>query len=57
MNNLLIQVTTSVYCAGIIVKDGYIIKAAPILHWTIGKKVIVVKRRLLKQGVKWVILK
>jgi hypothetical protein len=33
----LYQVTAPHFCAGIIVADGFIIKAAPILLWTRGR--------------------
>jgi hypothetical protein len=34
--NKLYQITSSYFCAGIIVNDGVIVQAAPILKWSIG---------------------
>jgi hypothetical protein len=34
----LLQITAPHYCAGIVIGDGMIIDAAPILRWTIGKR-------------------
>jgi hypothetical protein len=54
---MLIQITTTYFCAGIIAKNNIIIKAAPILKWTIGKDVIFVKNYFSKKKVllKWYI--
>lgn len=34
---MLVQVSAPHFVAGIILKDGVVIEAAPILKWTIGK--------------------
>lgn len=36
----LYQVTSGYFCAGIVVKGGHITEAAPILKWTIGKRLV-----------------
>lgn len=33
----LYQVTAPHFCAGVIVRGGFIVEAAPILKWTIGQ--------------------
>ena len=35
----LYQITSSYFCAGIITKNKIIIKAAPIIKWTVGKSI------------------
>lgn len=35
---LTVQVTSSHFCAGVVVKDGIITKAAPILKWAKNKE-------------------
>ena len=35
----LYQITSSYYCAGIIIRNNIICKAAPILGWTLGKDI------------------
>lgn len=35
----LFQVTTGYFCAGIVVKNGRVVEAAPILRWSIGKPI------------------
>lgn len=37
MAGRLIQVTAPHFCAGIVIKDGRCVDAAPILKWAIGK--------------------
>lgn len=34
---MLYQITSSYYCAGLVVRNGYVAEAAPILKWAIGK--------------------
>lgn len=34
----LIQIDTGYACAGIIVRDGRVVEAAPIFRWMLGKK-------------------
>lgn len=54
---MLIQITMPHFCAGLIVKDGRIINAAPILKWTIGKTVTRVKLYYNKKNAKWKTIK
>lgn len=37
MMEYLIRVEAPHFCAGIVVKDNIVVKAAPILKWTLGK--------------------
>ena len=34
---MLVRVTTTYFCAGIIVESGKIVESAPIMRWAIGK--------------------
>ena len=34
---MMYEITAPHYCAGLIVKDGVVVEAAPILRWAIGK--------------------
>lgn len=46
----LYQVATSSYVAGIMVQDGRVVKAAPILRWAIGRTLEELRGRVGKQG-------
>jgi hypothetical protein len=48
---MLYQVTSSYYCAGIITTNsGFVIKAAPILKWTIGKSIKYLQQYFTTKG-------
>lgn len=38
------------FCAGLIIRDGHVIDAAPILRWTIGKERDQLKAYLHRKG-------
>lgn len=46
----LYQITLSYLCAGIIVEDDYVIKAAPILKWMVGKTIYKVEFWVYKKN-------
>ena len=50
MNETLIQITSPYYCAGLVVVEGYITEAAPILHWTVGRQINYVTAYFQKKG-------
>jgi hypothetical protein len=55
---MLIRITMKHFCAGLIVKNGKVIKAAPILRWTIGRNITTVKMYYVeKKKAKWEIVK
>ena len=54
---MLIQITMPHFCAASVVEDGRVIKAAPILRWTVGKTVVGVKRYYAKKKARWEIVK
>lgn len=37
------QITTDYFCAAVIVEDGVVIRAAPILKWTLNKQFATIK--------------
>lgn len=47
---MLWQITAPHYCAGLIVEDGKVTQAAPILKWSIGKSWREVKKYLIAKG-------
>lgn len=46
----LIQIDAPHFCAGLIVKKGVVIEAAPILRWTIGKQEDSVRKYVYSKG-------
>ena len=44
------QVTTSYFCCGIIVQDGKVLRAAPIMKWAVEKDFDFVKYWVVKKG-------
>lgn len=37
MTGVLVRITARHFCAGLVVRDGRVVEAAPILRWTVGK--------------------
>lgn len=56
MEGELYQVDTGYYCAGIVVRDGVVVEAAPVLRWALGKSLDVVSRWVNGKGAKIVLL-
>lgn len=50
MSDQLAQVKTRHYCAGVVVRDGTVIAAAPILGWMVGRHVGLLIRWLKHKG-------
>lgn len=50
MTERLIQVTAPHFCAGIVIKDGQCVVAAPILKWAIGKDSDYLSRYFRRKG-------
>jgi hypothetical protein len=48
-----IRITSSYFCAGIIVKDDIIVQAAPILSWSINKRLSNLKSYFNRKGWKY----
>jgi hypothetical protein len=46
----LYQIILSYACAGIIIKNGVVVRAAPIFHWMIGKNLNEVKTWVYKKN-------
>lgn len=38
MDGALYRATTSYFCCGFIVRNGYIVDCAPIIRWAVGKR-------------------
>lgn len=38
MDGALYRATTSYFCCGLIVRNGYIVDCAPIIRWAVGKR-------------------
>ena len=38
MKDALYCATTSYFCCGLIVRDGFIVDCAPIIRWSVGKR-------------------
>lgn len=53
----LVQVTAPHFCAGIILRDGIVIDAAPILGWTMGKDRAYLSRYFASKGWKAVFVR
>jgi len=54
---MLVEVSARYFCAGIIIENGLIREAAPILAWSIGKDYDYFKRYALSKGWRIVELK
>ena len=46
----LYQVATSSYVAGVLIRDGRVVQAAPILRWAIGQSLDELSRQVEKRG-------
>ena len=44
------RITAPHFCAGLVVRDGKVVRAAPILAWAVGKEWLVVKRYMVRKG-------
>lgn len=55
MNENIYQIYANYFTAGIIVKNNYVVKSAPILKWTVGKRIAYIKDYCFKK--KWKIIK
>lgn len=54
--NALLQITAPHFCAGIVVERGVVVDAAPILRWTIGKRLWDVQRYFFRKNFEIVIV-
>ena len=44
------QIDTGHFCAGLVVRDGKVADAAPILRWTRGRSWVEIQRRFAHSG-------
>lgn len=49
----MIRITTNYFCAGAIIENGEIVKAAPILQWMVGRKVAYIKAYCDRRKWEW----
>ena len=56
MNEFTVQISSSYFCAGIIIRDSICVIAAPIVKWMVGKKRNYLRKYCLKKGWNFYIL-
>ena len=47
---MLVQIDAPHFCAGLVVENGVVVDAAPILFWAVGKQEDVVRKYVYKKG-------
>ena len=49
---MLLQITAPCYCAGVVIEDDVVIRAAPILRWSLGKSYQFLENYFQRKGFK-----